>query len=153
MDYSLFGFSTKDVSIFLGDECDFTNIFFNKQIVSFQQQLLPLSFSTPINIDTRSSRPKRSPLETSMAEDAMVLARRASDDALYKLQNKNLISRRKKNVSDRYPSEICGIGKCSLRSLFNVLGQRAFQQKISSNDWLLHGDAPSSKIDAYIYSL
>ena len=34
-----------------------------------------------------------------------------------------------------------------------MLGRLAFQQKVSSNDWLLHEDTSSSKIDAYIYSL
>ena len=105
---------------------------------------------SPIQVDRKSLRPKRSPVEASLAEDMMIMARRASEDALFKLQNDNLISQKMEQINERYPSKICGVGKCGLRAMYNVLGRTVFQEMFPSDHWMLQDLTSSRKIDSFI---
>jgi len=62
----------------------------------------------------------------------MIQARRASEEAVVALQSAGAITLIKNKISTCYPDEICGVGKCGYRALFNVFGQTKYDAMISN---------------------
>jgi len=63
----------------------------------------------------------------------MIKARRASEDAINLLREVGAIRNNKEKITIRYPSQICGTGKCGQRALFNIWGPIMYQEMVCSH--------------------
>ena len=63
----------------------------------------------------------------------MIKAQRASEDAINLLQEVGVIRKNKEKITIRYPSRICGTGKCGQRALFNIWGPIMYQEMVCSH--------------------
>ena len=99
----------------------------------------PVSSSdTPRPIMSRRSvRTTCTPAASRRKAEEQIYARRASEDCILKLQKAGAVSVQKTKPIHMYPLNICGVGKCGLRALFNVSVLNVFVEIIGSNDWIL----------------
>ena len=54
----------------------------------------------------------------------MILVRRSSSDAYEELLHAKAIDPLKQNIPHRYPESTVGVGKCGLRALYNLCGEK-----------------------------
>ena len=85
----------------------------------------------------RSVRTTCTPAASRRKEEEKIYAGRASEDCILKLQKAGAVSLQKSKPIHMYPLNICGVGKCGLRALFNVSVLNVFVEIIGLNDWIL----------------